>query len=107
MAKNTFKPGNANTYRKQKPEEEKKPATRRKPSSSVLQGEFLRDPRLHLTGGLLLLFLSFFLSIAFVSYLFTGKADQSIVGSVFSDSVRQAGSETENWLGLTGAVVSH
>ena len=107
MAKNTFKPGNANTYRKQKPEEEKKPATRRKPSGSVLQGEFLRDPRLHLTGGLLLLFLSFFLSIAFVSYLFTGKADQSIVGSVFSDSVRQAGSETENWLGLTGAVVSH
>ncbi len=106
MAKNTFKPGNANTYRKEKPEE-KKPATRRKPNGGVLQGDFLRDPRLHLTGGLLLLFLSFFLSIAFVSYLFTGKADQSIVGAVFSDSVRQAGSETENWLGLTGAVVSH
>ncbi len=107
MAKNTFKPGNANTYRKEKEPEEKKPATRRKPSGSVLQVGFLRDPRLHLTGGLLLLFLSFFLSIAFVSYLFTGKADQSVVGSVLGDSVRQAGSETENWLGLTGAVVSH
>jgi S-DNA-T family DNA segregation ATPase FtsK/SpoIIIE len=42
-----------------------------------------------------------------VSYLFTGKADQSIVDSVFDSTVRESGAEVENWMRLTGAVVSH
>jgi S-DNA-T family DNA segregation ATPase FtsK/SpoIIIE len=110
MAKNTFK---ENTFKKEN--ENKKPgaspaastataaprAPRRNPFS------FLSDRRLHLTGGFFLIFVSLFLAVSFVSYLFTGKADQSIVDSVFNSTVRESGAEVENWMRLTGAVVSH
>jgi S-DNA-T family DNA segregation ATPase FtsK/SpoIIIE len=109
MAKNTFK---ENTFKKEN--ESKKPvspavsataaapkAPRRNPVA------FLSDRRLHLTGGFFLIFFSLFLAVSFVSYLFTGKADQSIVDSVFDSTVRETGAEVENWMRLTGAIVSH
>lgn len=47
------------------------------------------------------------LLIAFVSYLVNGPADQSVVGSAFSESLVESGVETRNWLGLVGAYVAH
>ena len=45
------------------------------------------------------------LTISFVSFIFTGEADQSLVLGFFSDTPTQ---ETpQNWLGMFGAVFSH
>jgi len=66
-----------------------------------------RDPRFHLALGFFLIVASLYLFIAQVSYLFTGNADQSVVESVLESDWKVAGQETENWLGLVGAVVSY
>ncbi len=67
----------------------------------------MQDRRFQLIGGFLLLLSSLYLIIAFSSYIFTGKADQSIVDAVFDTSIKDSGKEVENWLGTVGAVVSH
>jgi DNA segregation ATPase FtsK/SpoIIIE, S-DNA-T family len=94
MAENTYK---SNTFKK--PEKEKKSKSKSKSKFSL---EFLKDPRFHLASGFLTLMTSIFLFAAFVSYLFTGKADQSVVESLGSAELR----EVENWLGLGGAITS-
>src|SRR5688572_17551441 len=94
MAENTYK---SNTFKK--PEKEKKSKSKSKSKFSL---EFLKDPRFHLASGFLTLMTSIFLFAAFVSYLFTGKADQSVVESLGSAELR----EVENWLGLAGAITS-
>ena len=63
----------------------------------------LRDRRFHLFVGFALLLGSLYLTIAFVSFLFTGHADQSVVGAVGSVPLKEAGQESRNWLGLLGA----
>ena len=69
--------------------------------------EFLQDRRLHLSVGFLFLISSLFLLTAFVSYLFTGQADQSLIGAVADESIKDIGQEAENWLGLLGAITAH
>ena len=63
----------------------------------------LRDRRFHLFVGFGLLLGSLYLTIAFTSFLFTGHADQSVVGAMGNLSVKEAGAESHNWLGLLGA----
>ncbi|MEJ0056244.1 MAG: DNA translocase FtsK 4TM domain-containing protein [Bacteroidota bacterium] len=48
-----------------------------------------------------------FLVTAFISYLFTGKADQSVVEGWADSTMIESGKETDNWLGFFGAVTSH
>ena len=90
-----------NTY-KSKPKEKEKSGFKL-PSINV---SFLHDRRLHLSLGFLLLVSSLFLLTAFISYLFTGQADQSLIG-VTEEDVKTIGQEAENWLGLLGAIASH
>jgi S-DNA-T family DNA segregation ATPase FtsK/SpoIIIE len=105
MAKNTLRqnpvPRKDNEERKDEKKEERKKVTK------APSGRFRFDRRFQLTFGFLGLFASIFLTIAFISYLFTGKADQSIVEGLFDASVRESGQAVENWLGLLGSVVSH
>jgi DNA segregation ATPase FtsK/SpoIIIE, S-DNA-T family len=76
---------------------------------------FINDERLHRVIGLAFFLLSVFLLVAFTSFLFTWKADQDkVMGSwwklFFSpDEVAPAvsGTGVDNWLGKTGAVISH
>lgn len=63
----------------------------------------LRDRRFHLFVGFGLLLGSLYLTIAFTSFLFTGHADQSVVGAMSTLPVKEAGAESHNWLGLLGA----
>ncbi|GAA4022259.1 hypothetical protein GCM10022409_02460 [Hymenobacter glaciei] len=63
----------------------------------------LRDRRFHLFVGFALLLTSLYLTIAFISFLFTGHADQSVVGAMSTLPVKEAGAESHNWLGLLGA----
>ncbi|HNP76242.1 MAG: DNA translocase FtsK 4TM domain-containing protein [Cyclobacteriaceae bacterium] len=100
MAENTYK---SNTFKK--PEKEKK--SRGSKSKSKFSLDFFKDPRFHLALGFFLLITSLFFFVAFVSYLFTGKADQSVVEGLTETGALESGRDTDNWLGLAGAVTSH
>lgn len=100
MAENTYK---SNTFKK--PEKEKK--TKSAKSKTRFNFDFFRDPRFALAFGFFLLITALYLFTAFLSYLFTGKADQSVVEALWSTNIIESGKEAENWLGLYGAVTSH
>ncbi|NMM49093.1 FtsK/SpoIIIE family DNA translocase [Marinigracilibium pacificum] len=97
MASNTYK---SNNFKKKKSKESGK-------KKINLNFSFFSDRRLHLVFGFFFLIASLFLLIAFISYLFTGKADQSIVESLGDTSMLTEGREAENWMKLTGAVASY
>jgi S-DNA-T family DNA segregation ATPase FtsK/SpoIIIE len=84
----------------------KDPKPKRSFTAPTISFGFFKDRRLQLFVGFFFLLSSLYLTIAFVSYLFTGTADQSVVESVTVDAVKEAGLESENWLGLFGAWVS-
>ncbi len=94
MGKNTYK---SNTFKKKKKEKKK----------LSLKFGFFKDKRLHLTVGLFFLAISFFLITAFISYLFSGKADQSAVEAYLSIWKIESGIDYNNWFGLLGAISSH
>lgn len=99
MAENTYK---SNTFRK--PEKDKKSKAKTKGKFNLA---FFSDPRFRLAFGFFLLISSLYLLTAFISYLFTGKADQSVVESIGTTSLLESGLEAGNWLGLYGAITSH
>jgi DNA segregation ATPase FtsK/SpoIIIE, S-DNA-T family len=98
MAQNTYK---SNTFKKA--EKEKKAKT---PKGKIGFG-FLKDPRFKLALGFFLMIASLYLFLSLFSYLFTGKADQSVVEGLDRSSILESGKEAENWLGLYGAMTSH
>lgn len=66
------------------------------------------DARFIKISGLLLVLVSLYLFIAFFSYLFTWKEDQSVVSNAsFNIIFDAANHKVENWLGIIGAMVSH
>lgn len=67
---------------------------------------WLNDRRFQLFLGFTLLAASLYLAAAFVSYMFTGHADQSVVEALDSQTVREAGAESRNLLGVLGASVA-
>ena len=95
MAQNTYK---SNTFKTRKKSSKK--------SFSLKIGLF-KDRRFQLTIGFFLLVVSLFLLVAFISYLFTGKADQSAVESVQEIGLFQSGLEVDNWMKLYGALAAH
>lgn len=98
MAENTYK---SNTFRKPERKEKKK-----KTGSNPFQ--FFSDPRLVIAAGLVLLVSSLFLLVSFISYLFTGKADMSLMVNTGNETdLLDTAREAENWLGYIGAWVSH
>lgn len=96
MAQNTYKSKNF----KNKPKSDKE-------SSFKLNFKFFKDRRFQLTAGFFLLASSLFLLVAFISYLFTGQADQSVIDAVQELGVLQSGLEVENWMKLYGALSAH
>ncbi|MCC3156929.1 DNA translocase FtsK 4TM domain-containing protein [Hymenobacter sp. 15J16-1T3B] len=135
MAKNTYKPANGAAPRatneprpaRNQPKAEAAPAPAparepRRPAAPVAPKAprkplkmpnfggalgFLQDRRFQLFAGFFFLIFSLFLTIAFFSYLFTGHADQSVVEGMGQTSVKEAGQETGNWLGLMGAWLAY
>lgn len=101
-----------NTYREPEPEETKaekpapKKATKKAPSKNsggTKSGKFkafLSDERTHKAFGLICILISVFLAFAFVSFFFTHKYDQSIIGNS-QDGV------VSNLMGKLGARVSY
>ncbi|MBR6519354.1 MAG: DNA translocase FtsK 4TM domain-containing protein, partial [Paludibacteraceae bacterium] len=67
---------------------------------------FLRDERFHFALGVVLFFSSLYLSLALLSFFFTGGADQNIVladGLSRDDMKRQV----VNWTGVNGALMAN
>lgn len=101
MAQNTYR---SNTFKSNKG----KSQTKKDPKKKI-EIAFLKDRRLQLSVGFFLLLSAIFVFVACLSYLFTGKADQSVVEAFFADdeTVRSLGQEARNWMKLLGALVSH
>jgi len=72
-----------------------------------LLSPILRDNRVRLALGLLLLISSFSILVALLSYFFTGRADQSVVEVAWQNNIKVSGAEIQNWLGVSGAMIAH
>ncbi|WP_026947795.1 FtsK/SpoIIIE family DNA translocase [Algoriphagus marincola] len=93
-----------NTFRK-KGEKPKKA----KSSASKLNFSFgnIKNSKLVLALGIIFMSLGIFLFFAFLSYLLSGEADQSLVMNSSEESTRTIARESQNWLGWLGAQASH
>lgn len=102
MAQNTYK---SNTF---KSNQGKEPKAKKK-LSLKFEVPFLKDRRVQLSVGFFLLLSSVFIFLSCFSYLFTGKADQSVVEAFFSseETVQSLGQEATNWMKLLGALTAH
>jgi DNA segregation ATPase FtsK/SpoIIIE, S-DNA-T family len=69
--------------------------------------ELVKDERTHKIFGSILLLISFFLFIAFTSYLFTWRQDQDKVFQGFSSFLFGDNIKAANLLGRIGAYISH
>lgn len=83
--------------------ENEKPKEKKEPEKEVPKKSFLKDERVRFTFGIFILFFAIYLAVAFISYLFTWKADQSFEWlNIFSGSELSV----ENWTGKVGASFS-
>lgn len=69
--------------------------------------DLIRSERTHQFAGLFLLLISVFLVIAFSSYFFTWKHDQSLVMGSWFDLFIYSDKQVDNWLGKLGAIMAH
>ncbi|MFT6850640.1 MAG: S-DNA-T family DNA segregation ATPase FtsK/SpoIIIE [Sphingobacteriales bacterium] len=87
------------------------PKKERKPGRKLNFGnalQFLKKRRFRSITGMMMLLLSIYLFIAFFSYLFTWKIDQSLVaGADWGILFDNLNNKVENWLGLLGAMMSY
>src|SRR5690554_1979707 len=85
------------------------PTPKKKTSSGGSGGfkKFLSDQRTHRIGGLLIFFFCIYCLIAFTSFMFTWKADQSMLSDNWWAVLREGNYDAENWLGPLGAMVGH
>jgi len=91
-----------NTYKAKPKKKSKKKLKVWKPDLS-----FFSDRRFQLAAGFFLLGIGVSLLISIFSYLFTGKADQSVVEAISETDLKPSGLEAQNWLGLFGAYISY
>lgn len=86
----------------------KKTKKRRKQNSGIRNFfAVFTDRRFRLVLSLTCLFISIFLSLAFISYLFTWKADQSILDQSLREIMSGSTNNVDNWAGKTGALISN
>jgi S-DNA-T family DNA segregation ATPase FtsK/SpoIIIE len=102
---------NNNTFRKKQPP--KSTNTPRNTSSSKSGANQtslnfnVSKESYQLALGIFILLFSLILLLSFVSYLFTGDADQDIVQRTFWTSIKQGDKKAANLIGLLGAKLSH
>jgi S-DNA-T family DNA segregation ATPase FtsK/SpoIIIE len=116
MAENTYKADNtplpkknnrtntASASKKAAKADPQPEETEKGPSAIIT---FFKDRRFHLVSGMFIMLFSFALLIAFTSFLFSGRNDQSIVEALWNTSVQESGKEVDNLLGIVGAALSY
>ena len=77
-----------------------KKKTNKQPSIKKKKKKLFSDERIKIVLGVFIIFLSAFLTLAFISYFFTWKEDQSFQ---FSKVISEAEIQVENWSGKAGA----
>ncbi len=88
-------------------------ATKKKkeaPSGESRRGKialFLQNERTHFVMGLTLFMVGVFLFLAFLSFLFTGSADQSKLENLPMSELHSVKNEIQNWTGAIGAYLSN
>jgi DNA segregation ATPase FtsK/SpoIIIE, S-DNA-T family len=102
MAENTFK---TNSFKK--PEKEKKGKSSKSKGKFNWSFDSLKDPRVILATGFVLIISSIFLFVSFVSFLFTWSADMSIIVPNGDSGVLEEAKEVQNWMRYLGAWSSH
>jgi S-DNA-T family DNA segregation ATPase FtsK/SpoIIIE len=89
----------------------RKKQTKRKPASKRKQipefSKFLKDERVRFLLGITFSLLTIYLGIAFISFFFTGGADQSKLDIRWLDLILDSNNRVENWTGKTGAYFSN
>ncbi|PWJ53380.1 S-DNA-T family DNA segregation ATPase FtsK/SpoIIIE [Dyadobacter jejuensis] len=65
------------------------------------------SPKSTFAWGMFFIILAILLEASFASYVFTGLTDQSVVDGLGQLSIRDAGKQTRNVLGVLGASLSH
>ncbi len=101
MATNSPK---TNTFRKKGENSKNQPSGFKGPKFSF---QSLKSSKLTMTLGILMMSGGIFLFIAFLSYLFNGTSDQSLVMNNPSEELRETARESKNWLGYLGAQAAH
>lgn len=107
MAKKTNKQNTFKAKPKSKPAKSRKSSAASKKVSSFSISEKLKDQRLKLAGGFVLITFALFLLIACISYLFTFENDQSLVESILKGGEVSEDLSIQNWLGNMGAMMSY
>ncbi|TAD99024.1 MAG: DNA translocase FtsK, partial [Bacteroidetes bacterium] len=87
--------------------ERKKTSSENKTSWTSTMPAILTSKRLQVLTGFSIIFFAIYLAFSFISYIFTGQADQSVIESLFSENVLRSGKEIQNWLGFMGAILSY
>ena len=90
--------------KKEKTKQSKKEKTEKVTISGIIK--VIKGDRFQKVLGLFFLLLSFYLLIAFISYLFTWKADDNIFSNPISRVLTDNSLTSENWMGKIGAVLS-
>lgn len=99
--------GNRIKNKKPSKASKKKSPLKKDKNTEVKVTELVKDERTHKVLGMFCLLLAAFLAIAFISYLFTWKSDQSMVSRYGSEVLWMKNIEMENLLGRLGAYVSN
>lgn len=89
-----------NTFRKKSENGKKAPSEPKKPLFAFGK---IDTRQLSLTFGIILISISIFLFIAFLSYLLNGPQDQSLVMNNPDQEIRDSARESKNWVGYLGA----
>lgn len=95
--------------KKEKTKKDFEPEGDEKSAGKGLKGiiGFFRDERFLVSLGLFLLAFAIVLTLSFTSYLFTWKADQSILGMGIKGLFSNSSYQVENWMGKLGALLSN
>ncbi len=66
---------------------------------------FIKDERTHKVAGLLMIMMSFFMVVSFISNIYTWKTDQAIAGvDTMWQLINRNDIKVDNWLGKFGAI---
>ncbi len=79
----------------------------RRTTSNFSLTSLVTDRRFKLTLGLITMVFAMVLSAAFVSYFWSGRADQSTVEALWRVSLTDSGRDVQNWMGIFGAFFAY
>ncbi len=106
MAENTYKKPK-NTFEKKNKRKGETAEEEIEPRKPLFTLRFVKDRRFQLIAGFFILIFSFCMALSFISYLFTGSDDQSVVEAFFGTTILDSGKEAQNLLGLGGAIMAY